>query len=130
MTNPPPLPLSPSLLLSLQQVSWEYLEPHSQERLPGPKHQHMWSQSLYILCGLLQDGLLNIGEIDPLNRRLSMMPQADPLVQSKPLLISDSGFTRNYLSPLSSFLYTNSLPLLLPLSSASLSASCAAVRGH
>lgn len=42
----------------------------------------MWSQSLYILCGLLEHKLLNIGEIDPLNRRLSMATQPDPLVQS------------------------------------------------
>jgi len=59
----------------------EKLEPHSQLRVPGHKVQHMWSQSLYILCGLLQEGLLAIGEIDPLNRRLSMMPKPDPLVQ-------------------------------------------------
>lgn len=67
------------------QVSWEYLNPHSQQRVPGRKKQHMWSQSLYILCGLLGEGLLNIGEIDPLNRRLSMASQPDPLVQSKSL---------------------------------------------
>ena len=65
------------------QVWKEYQEPHSQDRVPGRKRQHMWSQSLYILCGLLQEGLLNIGEIDPLNRRLSMTTQPDPLVQSE-----------------------------------------------
>ena len=43
----------------------------------------MWSQSLYILCGLLQEGLLAVGEIDPLNRRLSMMVKPDPLVQGE-----------------------------------------------
>ena len=43
----------------------------------------MWSQSLYILCGLLQGGLLAVGEIDPLNRRLSMMVKPDPLVQGE-----------------------------------------------
>jgi phosphorylase kinase alpha/beta subunit len=62
-------------------VSWEYQKPHSQDRVSGHKKQHMWSQSLYILCGLLEEGLLNIGEIDPLNRRLSMAAQPDPLVQ-------------------------------------------------
>ena len=61
----------------------EKLEPHSQLRVPGPKIQHMWSQSLYILCGLLQEGLLAVGEIDPLNRRLSMMVKPDPLVQGE-----------------------------------------------
>ena len=68
------------------QVSWEYQKPHSQDRVSGHKKQHMWSQSLYILCGLLEEGLLNIGEIDPLNRRLSMAAQPDPLVQSELLM--------------------------------------------
>ena len=65
------------------QVSWEYQAPHSQQRVPGHKRQHMWSQSLYLLCGLLEEGLLNIGEIDPLNRRLSVALQPDPIVQSR-----------------------------------------------
>ena len=49
----------------------------------GPKVQHMWSQSLYILCNLLESSLLNIGEIDPLNRRYSMLPRPDTLVQGE-----------------------------------------------
>lgn len=68
-------------LVPEDKVSWEYKSPHSQDRVPGHKVQHMWSQSLYILCGLLEDGVLNIGEIDPLNRRLSMAVQPDPPVQ-------------------------------------------------
>jgi phosphorylase kinase alpha/beta subunit len=68
-------------LVPEDKVSWEYQSPHSQDRVPGHKKQHMWSQSLYILCGLLEDGLLNIGEVDPLNRRLSMAAQPDPIVQ-------------------------------------------------
>ncbi len=60
----------------------EYCEPHSQERLPGSKTQHMWSQSLLILCGLLEGRFINIGEIDPLNRRLSQTRQ-DTLVQGR-----------------------------------------------
>ena len=78
-----PFPHSPFPHSLCVQVWKEYQEPHSQDRVPGRKRQHMWSQSLYILCGLLQEGLLNIGEIDPLNRRLSMTPQPDPLVQSE-----------------------------------------------
>ncbi len=49
----------------------------------GPKIQHMWSQSLFILCNLLEANLLNIGEIDPLNRRFSMLPRPDTLVQGE-----------------------------------------------
>ena len=69
------------------QVSWEYQTPHSQERVPGHKRQHMWSQSLYLLCGLLEEGLLNIGEIDPLNRRLSVATQPDPPVQGTLIVV-------------------------------------------
>ncbi len=65
------------------QVDLECSEPHSQERVMGPKIQHMWSQSLFILCNLLEANLLNIGEIDPLNRRYSMLPQPDTLVQGE-----------------------------------------------
>ncbi len=63
------------------QVEQEYLEPHSQPRLTGAKVQHMWSQSLYILCQLLQGNFINIGEVDPLNRRLSKTAKPDTLVQ-------------------------------------------------
>ena len=63
------------------QVHLEYATPHSQPRVMGEKVQHMSSQALYVLCGLLKEGLMAIGEIDPLNRRLSMMPRPDPLVQ-------------------------------------------------
>lgn len=66
----------------------EYSEPHSQERLPGSKIQHMWSQSLYILCGLLEGGFINIGEIDPLNRRLSQASKPDTLVQGTIIISS------------------------------------------
>ncbi len=61
----------------------EYARPHSQSRVMGPKIQHMWSQSLFILCNLLEANLLNIGEIDPLNRRFSMLPRPDTLVQGE-----------------------------------------------
>ena len=67
--------------LSVHQVELEYQDPHSQERLHGAKVQHMWSQSLYILCGLLEGKFINIGEIDPLNRRLSHVSRPDTLVQ-------------------------------------------------
>ena len=68
---------------TLSQVDREYREPHSQPRVMGKKIQHMWSQSLYVLCCLLEEGLLNIGEIDPLNRRLSMLPKPDTQVQGE-----------------------------------------------
>jgi phosphorylase kinase alpha/beta subunit len=62
-------------------VNAEYHNPHSQRRKHGKKIQSMWSQSLYILSGLLLDNLVNIGEIDPLNRRLSTLPKPETTVQ-------------------------------------------------
>ena len=48
----------------------------------------------------MQEGLLNIGEIDPLNRRLSMLPKPDTLVQGEPrdniIFISDLTYIHDY----------------------------------
>lgn len=68
-------------LVPEDKVPLEYKTPHSQPRVPSAKVQHMWAQSLYILCGLLRDRLIAPGEIDPLNRRLCMQPRHDPIVQ-------------------------------------------------
>jgi len=65
------------------QVEQEYLEPHSQPRVTGVKVQHMWSQSLYIMCQLLQGNFINVGEVDPLNRRLCKTTKPDTLVQGE-----------------------------------------------
>lgn len=75
------LSLIPLMCASPMQVPLEYKTPHSQPRVPSAKVQHMWAQSLYILCGLLRDKLIAPGEIDPLNRRLGMLPRHDPIVQ-------------------------------------------------
>eukprot|EP00731_Ephydatia_muelleri_P030533 Em0022g47a len=71
-------------LVPEDKVPLEYKTPHSQPRVPSAKVQHMWAQSLYILCGLLRDKLIAPGEIDPLNRRLGMLPRHDPIVQGVP----------------------------------------------
>ncbi|XP_038055088.1 phosphorylase b kinase regulatory subunit alpha, liver isoform-like isoform X2 [Patiria miniata] len=62
-------------------VGLEYKNPHSQDRLPGGKIPHIWGQSLYILGLLLQEGFVAPGEVDPLNRRMSMEPKPDLVVQ-------------------------------------------------
>merc|ERR1719319_2151417 len=41
----------------------------------------MWAQSLYITGKLLQEDLLAPGELDPMNRRLSMLKKPDVVVQ-------------------------------------------------
>nr|XP_002736188.1 PREDICTED: phosphorylase b kinase regulatory subunit alpha, liver isoform-like [Saccoglossus kowalevskii] len=62
-------------------VEKEYKEPHSQERVAGGKIPQMWGTSLYILSRLLQDNFLQVGELDPLNRRFCTEPKPDLVVQ-------------------------------------------------
>ncbi|XP_078602491.1 phosphorylase b kinase regulatory subunit alpha, liver isoform-like isoform X5 [Branchiostoma floridae x Branchiostoma japonicum] len=76
------LPLIPELyIVAPDKVDAERQNPGSQERSPGGKMPHMWSQSLYILGCLIQEGYLAPGEIDPLNRRLIGQPRPDLVVQ-------------------------------------------------
>ncbi|MEZ5451475.1 MAG: glycoside hydrolase family 15 protein [Thiothrix sp.] len=44
--------------------------PRSQDREPNENVPLVWAQSLYILGALVQDGLLDVADIDPLGRRL------------------------------------------------------------
>ncbi|MEQ1558124.1 MAG: glycoside hydrolase family 15 protein [Methyloglobulus sp.] len=46
----------------------EKANPHSQERVPNENIPLVWAQSLFILGSLIQDGLLDIDDIDPLGR--------------------------------------------------------------
>uniref|UniRef100_A0AAR2LT36 Phosphorylase b kinase regulatory subunit n=1 Tax=Pygocentrus nattereri TaxID=42514 RepID=A0AAR2LT36_PYGNA len=62
-------------------VDEEYVNPHSVERIPMGKCPLKWGQSLYILGNLLAEGFLAPGEIDPLNRRFSIIPKPDVVVQ-------------------------------------------------
>lgn len=49
-------------------VAAEKQHPHSQTRLPNENVPLVWAQSLFILSGLLQDGLISRDDIDPLGR--------------------------------------------------------------
>lgn len=51
-------------------IDAERNEPHSQAREPNENVPLVWAQSLYILGALVQDGLLDVADIDPLGRRL------------------------------------------------------------
>lgn len=51
-------------------IELEKSQPHSQLRLPNENIPLVWAQSLYWLGLIIQDGLLNVSDIDPLNRRL------------------------------------------------------------
>ncbi|CAH1104786.1 unnamed protein product [Psylliodes chrysocephalus] len=62
-------------------VGAEYKDPGSQKRIPLGHCPHLWSQSLYIVGKLLQEGFLAPGELDPLNRRLGSEKKPDVVVQ-------------------------------------------------
>lgn len=49
-------------------IDAEKANPHSQERVPNENIPLVWAQSLFILGCLIQDGLLDINDIDPLGR--------------------------------------------------------------
>ncbi|XP_022380123.1 phosphorylase b kinase regulatory subunit alpha, skeletal muscle isoform isoform X8 [Enhydra lutris kenyoni] len=76
------VPLLPELYsVPPDRVDEEYQNPHTVDRVPMGKLPHMWGQSLYILGSLMAEGFLAPGEIDPLNRRFSMVPKPDVVVQ-------------------------------------------------
>lgn len=49
-------------------IAAEKQHPHSQPRVANDNVPLVWAQSLYILGGLLQDGLIGLDDIDPLQR--------------------------------------------------------------
>jgi len=65
----------------LDKIEAERLHPHSQARLCGNHLPHLWSQSLYILCMLLQEGFIAVGELDPLNRRYVTATKPEVVIQ-------------------------------------------------
>ena len=62
-------------------IEAERQAPGSQDREPNDNIPLVWAQSLYYLAGMLDEGLLEPGEIDPLGRRLRLGAQREPLVQ-------------------------------------------------
>lgn len=64
-----------------EKVSAEKLNPHSQQRLPNENIPLVWAQSLYFLGQMLSEGLLSVGDIDPLGRHLGIGRHREALVQ-------------------------------------------------
>ncbi|MBD1931851.1 MULTISPECIES: glycoside hydrolase family 15 protein [Cyanophyceae] len=64
-----------------EKIEAERLNPHSQTRLPNENIPLVWAQSLYLLGQMLSEGLVAVGDIDPLGRHLTMNRNQDPLVQ-------------------------------------------------
>jgi phosphorylase kinase alpha/beta subunit len=62
-------------------VEAEKLTPQSQPRLPNENLPLVWAQSLYFLGQMLTDGLLAVGDIDPLGRHLCIGKERQALVQ-------------------------------------------------
>jgi len=62
-------------------VEAEKAEPHSQTRLPNENIPLVWAQSLFILGCLLQDGFIELEDIDPLGRHNAAKLKRNPCVQ-------------------------------------------------
>lgn len=78
-------------------VEAEKETPHSQSRLPNQNIPLVWAQSLYLLGNLLREGLISVGEIDPLGRHLYVQQQRQPLVQVA--LLTEDEALQSKLSP-------------------------------
>lgn len=64
-----------------ENIEAEKLTPQSQPRLPNENIPLVWAQSLYFLSQMLSEGLLAVGDIDPLGRHLSVGKNREALVQ-------------------------------------------------
>ncbi|MEM1239188.1 MAG: glycoside hydrolase family 15 protein [Cyanobacteria bacterium P01_H01_bin.26] len=74
------------LLPELYYVPKEVIEaerenPHSQIREPNANVPLVWAQSLYYMGQMIQDGLITLGDIDPLARHLKVGQNRRPIVQ-------------------------------------------------
>lgn len=64
-----------------ENVEAEKLAPQTQSRLPKENIPLVWAQSLYLLAQMLSEGLLAVGEIDPLGRHLCVNKKRKSLIQ-------------------------------------------------
>ncbi|MDM3858116.1 MAG: glycoside hydrolase family 15 protein [Aphanizomenon gracile PMC649.10] len=64
-----------------ENIEAEKLNPQSQLRLPNENIPLVWAQSLYYLGKMLSEGLISLGDIDPLGRHLNVGKQRSALVQ-------------------------------------------------
>ncbi|MBD2413391.1 glycosyl hydrolase family 15 [Nostoc calcicola FACHB-389] len=62
-------------------VEAEKLAPQTQPRLPNENIPLVWAQSLYVLGQMLSEGLIAVGDIDPLGRHLCVGKQREISVQ-------------------------------------------------
>ncbi|HEY9809458.1 MAG TPA: glycoside hydrolase family 15 protein [Halomicronema sp.] len=64
-----------------ENVEAERLNPQSQKRLPNENVPLVWAQSLYFLGQMIDEGLIDIGDVDPLGRHLCVGRHRQPVVQ-------------------------------------------------
>ncbi|MBD0344950.1 MAG: glycosyl hydrolase family 15, partial [Coleofasciculus sp. Co-bin14] len=64
-----------------ENIEAEKANPHSQPRLPNENIPLVWAQGLYLLGQMLSEGLLSVGDIDPLGRYLGVDRQREAIVQ-------------------------------------------------
>lgn len=75
-------PLLPELYyVPKASVEAEQRSPQSQTRLPNENIPLVWAQSLYLLGQMLSEGVLSVGDVDPLGRHLHIRRQRKPIVQ-------------------------------------------------
>ncbi len=67
--------------VSAENIEAEKMAPNTQPRLPNENVPLVWAQSLYLLGCLLSEGLVSVGDIDPLGRHLCIRRHREPLVQ-------------------------------------------------
>ncbi len=79
-----------------ESVEAERLSPKSQKRLPNENVPLVWAQSLYLLGQMLSEGLIAVGDIDPLGRHLNIGNSQLPVVQIA--LLAESEELRNQLA--------------------------------
>jgi phosphorylase kinase alpha/beta subunit len=68
-------------IVPAEAVEAERANPHSQTRVPNENVPLVWAQSLYLLGQMLHDGIITIGDIDPLGRHRHIRQQRQPTVQ-------------------------------------------------
>lgn len=64
-----------------ENIEAEKINPHSQTRLPNENIPLVWAQSLYFLGQMLSEGLIAVGDIDPLGRHLCVGKNRKTIVQ-------------------------------------------------
>ncbi|AFZ59131.1 glycoside hydrolase family 15 protein [Anabaena cylindrica FACHB-243] len=64
-----------------ENVEAEKLNPQTQPRLPNENVPLVWAQSLYFLGQMLSEGLIAVGELDPLGRHLCINKKREALIQ-------------------------------------------------